>query len=148
MDHRSAIGLDKQAADPAKEIPFSGVFRFANGKLTAVIKDLANPNGIGFSPDGKTLYVSNSGPKMFVNRYPVRQDETLGNPSVLISYPDTPNNEVPDGLKLDSAGNIWTTGPGGIRVITPGLRRNTRRSNTTIRRASCHWVTPPACFWR
>jgi len=114
------FGLDKQAADPAKEIPFRGVFRFANGNLTAVIKDLTNPNGIGFSPDGKTLYVSNSGPKMLVNRYPIRQDETLGSPSVLISYPDTPNNEVPDGLKLDSAGNIWTTGPGGIRIITPG----------------------------
>lgn len=113
------FGLDKQATDAAKEISFSGVFRFANGKLTAVIKDLTNPNGIGFSPGGKTLYVSNSGPKMFVNRYPVRQDGTLGNPSVLISYPDVPNNEVPDGLKLDSAGNIWTTGPGGIRIITP-----------------------------
>jgi len=85
-----------------------------------VIKDLTNPNGIGFSPDGKTLYVSNSGPKMLVNRYPIRQDGTLGSPSVLISYPDRPDNEVPDGLKLDSAGNIWTTGPGGIRIITPG----------------------------
>lgn len=113
------FGLDKQAADPAKEIPFNGVYRFSNGKLTAVIKDLTNPNGIGFSPDGKTLYVSNSGPKMFVNRYPVGPGGTLGNPSVLISYPDMPNNEVPDGLKLDSAGNVWSTGPGGIRIITP-----------------------------
>lgn len=113
------FGLDKQASDPSKEIPFSGVFRFANGKLTAVIEDLTNPNGIGFSPDGKTLYISNSGPKMFVNRYPVASDGTLGSPSVLIAYPDTPSNEVPDGLKLDSAGNIWTTGPGGIRIITP-----------------------------
>jgi gluconolactonase len=113
------FGLDKQALDPAKEIPFSGVYRFAGGKLTAVIKDLPNPNGIGFSPDGKTLYVSNSGPKMFVNRYPVGPHGALGYPSILISYPDKPNNEVPDGLKLDSAGNIWTTGPGGIRIITP-----------------------------
>ena len=116
------FGLDKQAADPAKEISFNGVFRFANGKLTAVIEDLTNPNGIGFSPDGKTFYVSNSGPKMFVNRYPVAPDETLGSPSILISYPDAPNNEVPDGLKLDSAGNIWSTGPGGIRIITPAGR--------------------------
>lgn len=112
-------GLDKQAQDPAKEIPFNGVYRFKDGKLTAVVKDLTNPNGIGFSPDGKTLYVANSGPKMFVNRYPVAANGTLGAPTVLISYPDTPNSEVPDGLKLDSAGNIWTSGPGGIRIITP-----------------------------
>jgi len=113
------FGLDKQAADPAKETPFSGVYRYAKGKLTVAIKSLANPNGIGFSPDGKVLYVSNSGPHMFVNRYGVKPDGTLGPPAAFISYPDTPNNEVPDGLKLDANGNVWTTGPGGIRIITP-----------------------------
>lgn len=113
------FGLDKQAQDPAKETPFSGVYRYANGKLTVPIKDLANPNGIGFSPDGKLLYISNSGPHMFVNRYDVKPDGSLGKPTVFLSYPDTPNNEVPDGLKLDSAGNVWTTGPGGIRIVTP-----------------------------
>jgi gluconolactonase len=113
------FGLDKQDHDPAKETPFSGVYRYANGQLNAVIKDLANPNGIGFSPDGKILYVSNSGPTMFVNRYEVKTDGSLSKPAILISYPDQPNNEVPDGLKVDSAGNIWTTGPGGVRIITP-----------------------------
>jgi gluconolactonase len=113
------FGLDKQDRDPAKETPFSGVYRYTDGKLNVVVKDLTNPNGIGFSPDGKALYVSNSGPKMFVNQYQVRADGSLGKPSTLISYPDQPNNEVPDGLKVDSAGNIWTTGPGGIRIITP-----------------------------
>ena len=113
------FGLDKQALDPAKEIPFSGVYRFSRGKLTAVITDLPNPNGIGFSPDGRTLYVSNSGPKMFVNRYSVGPNGTVGPASLLISYPEAANNGVPDGLKLDSAGNVWSTGPGGIRIITP-----------------------------
>jgi gluconolactonase len=113
------FGLDKQDRDPAKETPFSGVYRYTNGKLNVALKDLANPNGIGFSPDGKFLYVSNSGPKMFVNQYEVKADGSLGKSVALISYPDQPNNEVPDGLKVDSAGNIWTTGPGGIRVITP-----------------------------
>jgi gluconolactonase len=113
------FGLDKQDRDPAKETPFSGVYRYSNGKLNVAVKDLANPNGIGFSPDGKFLYVSNSGPKMFVNKYEVKADGSLSKSATLISYPDQPNNEVPDGLKLDSAGNIWTTGPGGIRIITP-----------------------------
>jgi gluconolactonase len=113
------FGLDKQGDDPAKEIPFSGVYRYAKGKLTVVIKDLAKPNGIGFSPDGKVLYISNSGPKMFVNRYEVKPDGSVGPPSVLISYPDEAVNDVPDGLKIDAAGNVWTTGPGGIRIVTP-----------------------------
>jgi gluconolactonase len=113
------FGLDKKGQDPLKEISFNGVYRYANGKVTAVIKDLPLPNGIGFSPDGKFLYISNTGPKMFVNRYEVKAGGTLGKPTVFISYPDTPNNEVPDGLKLDSAGNLWTTGPGGVRIITP-----------------------------
>jgi gluconolactonase len=56
---------------------------------------------------------------MFVNKYEVKSTGALGRPSTLISYPDHPNNEVPDGLKVDSSGNIWTSGPGGIRIVTP-----------------------------
>jgi len=113
------FGLPGQDKDPAKEISFNGVYRYANGKLVAAIRDLARPNGIGFSPDGKTLYVSNSGPKMFVMQYRVAADGSVSNGSKLIQYPDAPAPDVPDGLKLDSAGNIWTSGPGGFRVITP-----------------------------
>jgi gluconolactonase len=109
-------GLDK---DPAKELPFSGVYRYTDGKLTAVVRDLPEPNGIGFSPDGKVIYISNSGPQKFVMRYDVGVNGTLTNGSKLISYPDDPNTNVPDGLKVDSVGNIWSTGPGGIRILTP-----------------------------
>ena len=56
-------GLLKQDEDPAKELKFNGVYRYANGKLTAEIKDLNRPNGLALSPDGKILYVANSDPK-------------------------------------------------------------------------------------
>ena len=112
-------GLPGQDADPTKELSFNGVFRFAGGKLTAPIRDLTRPNGIGFSPDCKALYISNSGPKMFLNKYDLRSDGSVSKPVTMISYPDLPNAEVPDGLKIDSAGNIWSTGPGGIRIISP-----------------------------
>ena len=112
------FGLPKQNNDPAKELPFSGVYQYANGALTAVIKDLAMPNGIGFSPDGKTLYVSNSGPRMFVEKFTLSSSGEVVSRTQLISYTG-PAPDVPDGLKVDSAGNIWTTGPGGIRIITP-----------------------------
>jgi len=112
-------GLLGQDKDPAKELSFNGVFRYAGGKLTAPIRDLTRPNGIGFSPDCKALYISNSGPKMFLNRYDLRPDASVSKPVTMISYPDQPNAEVPDGLKIDSAGNIWSTGPRGIRIISP-----------------------------
>jgi gluconolactonase len=104
--------------DPAKELPFNAVFRFANGQLTPVIKDLTLPNGIGFSPDGKILYVANSGPDMCVMRYYVQPDGSVSAGTKLIDYPHPTGRGVPDGLKIDIAGNIWSTGPGGIRIIT------------------------------
>jgi len=111
-------GLDRQDNDPAKELKFNGVFRYANGKLTAPIKDLSRPNGIGLTKDGKTLYVSNSGPEMFVQKYAVAADGSVSKGSKFIEYPGSAP-DVPDGLKLDSADNLWTSGPGGIRVISP-----------------------------
>jgi gluconolactonase len=113
------FGLAKQNNDPAKELGFNGVYRYANGKLSAVIKDLTMPNGIGFSADGKTLYVSNSGPDMYVAKFALDTNGNVIGRSRLISYPGSAP-DVPDGLKIDSAGNIWTSGPGGIRIITPG----------------------------
>ena len=55
-------GLPKGDDDPTKELKFNGVFRLANGKLQAIVKDLTRPNGIALSPDEKTLYVANSDP--------------------------------------------------------------------------------------
>ena len=109
-------GMDK---DPAKELPFNGVFRYAGGKLEAVITDMTLPNGIGFSPDGKTLYVSNYGPDMYVRAYSVGPNGTLSHPHTLIHYPPNSGDGGPDGLKVDMAGNLWSSGPGGIRIITP-----------------------------
>jgi gluconolactonase len=112
-------GLVGQDKDPAKEMTFNAVWRHAGGKTVAVITDLPRPNGIGFSPDGKKLYISNCEPDMFVNVYDVNADGTVSNGRRFISYPAPNPIDVPDGLKVDSAGNVWTSGPGGIRIITP-----------------------------
>ena len=70
-------GLLKQDDDPAKELKFNGVFRYAGGKLQVVVKDLTRPNGLAFSPDEKTFYVSNSDEKHKVwMRYDVAPDGT------------------------------------------------------------------------
>jgi gluconolactonase len=111
-------GLAKQNNDPARELPFNGVYRYANGRLDAMIKDMTMPNGIGFSADGKTLYVSNSGPEMYVEKFTLDSSGNVVGKTRLISYPGSAP-DVPDGLKIDSAGNVWTSGPGGIRIIRP-----------------------------
>jgi len=84
-----------------------------------VITDMTLPNGIGFSPDGKTLYVSNYGPDMYVRAYSVGPNGKLSHPRTLIHYPPNSGDGGPDGLKIDMAGNLWSSGPGGIRIITP-----------------------------
>ena len=114
------FGLQGMDKDPAKELPFNGVYRYADGRLEAAIKDLTLPNGLAFSPDGKTLYVANYGPERFVKAYDVGADGAATNARLLIQYgPEEKRPGGPDGLKVDSAGNVWTTGPGGIRIVTP-----------------------------
>jgi gluconolactonase len=105
-------------------LPF-GVYRIGtDGKVSQVISDLTRPNGLAFSPDEKILYVAQSDPdKAFIMAYTVQTDGNLGKGKVF--YDATPAVKegklmgLPDGLKIDKQGNIFTTGPGGVLVITP-----------------------------
>ena len=73
------FGLPKFFDDPRKELPYSGVYRWKDGELTLLTKDLTGPNGIAFSPDEKYLYVGDWDDKFkVVMRYPVLRDGTLG----------------------------------------------------------------------
>ena len=73
-------GLEGLNDDPAKELPFNGVYRLAkDGTVTLLTKEMTFPNGIGFSPDEKTLYVAQSDPKQPIWRvFDVKADGTLG----------------------------------------------------------------------
>ncbi|HEX2781859.1 MAG TPA: SMP-30/gluconolactonase/LRE family protein [Gemmatimonadaceae bacterium] len=120
-------GLAGQDQDPAKELAFNGVYRLtARGELTLLTRELARPNGIAFSPDERTLYVANSDASHAVwMAYDVAPDGTLGSGRVL--FDATPlvkqgKPGLPDGMKVDRAGNIFGAGPGGILVITPSGR--------------------------
>lgn len=112
-------GLPGRDHDPAKQLPFNGVFHYKNGKLTPIIENLTLPNGIALSPDHRTLYVNNSGPAERVIAYPLHPDGSVGAPHDLADFTGKEGPGVPDGMKVDSRGNVWTTGPGGIRIITP-----------------------------
>jgi gluconolactonase len=104
---------------PGKVQKTNNVYRFKDGKLTAVITDLPRPNGIGFSPDGRHFFVSNTEPRSQIYRYDVKPDGTLTNRKLLADWTADKGAGVPDGLKIDSHGNVWATGQGGIRILTP-----------------------------
>src|SRR4029079_12223346 len=64
-------GFKKFDAAPEKEIAFNGVYRMgADGKVTAIEKELTRPNGVALSPDESILYVAQSeGTKAIINAY-------------------------------------------------------------------------------
>ncbi len=117
--------------DPEKQLPFNGVYRIPaattqkpgaapdNRKLQLMIKDLPHPNGIAFSPDEKYLYIANSGPKIWM-RYPVKPDGTLGPGTTFYDAASDHRPGGPDGMKVDTNGNIYSAGPGGVWILSPG----------------------------
>jgi len=113
-------GLEQDEQDPRRELDFAGVFRWANNKVELLTKELRRPNGIGFSPDEKVLYVANSDEvKKIWMRYPVNPDGTVGQGSVFFDASAADGKGLPDGLKVDRRGNVYGTGPGGIWIISP-----------------------------
>jgi gluconolactonase len=133
-------GLLKQDEDPGKELKFNGVFRLADGKLQVVIKDLTRPNGIAFSPDQKILYIANSDEKRKVwMRYDVQPDGSVKNGRVFFDVTAEKEDGLPDGMKLDSQGNLYCTGPGGVWVFSPeGKHLGTIKLPETP--ANCNWA--------
>ena len=105
--------------DPRHVNKINGVYRFKDGNLTAVITDLPRPNGLAFSRDGKTFYVSNSQNPRAIYKYDVKPDGTLVNKQTFADLSKEPGDGNPDGMKVDSLGNLWAAGPGGFRIFSP-----------------------------
>ena len=115
-------GLMGQDEDPAKELEQNGVYRVkADGTGIELLDPrMSRPNGIGFSPDGTKLYVANSDPaRKNWNVYNVNEDGTLGLSRPFYDVTAEMEEGLPDGLKLDLAGNLFATGPGGVWIFSP-----------------------------
>jgi gluconolactonase len=112
-------GLRDGDTDPKKELPFDGIFMLRKSQLILLAKDFANPNGLAFSPDEKTLYVDDTTRKR-VMRFDVQADDSVANERLFVDMapesPKAPGN--PDGMKVDVKGNVYCSGPGGVWIVS------------------------------
>lgn len=116
------FGLPGVFDDPEKA-PVQGVYRVTkDGTVTRLIADINAPNGIAFSPDEKTLYVSDVDPKRAAwLAYDVKPDGTVMNGRVFFDATRWRQDPFfgPDGFKVDQRGNLFGARPGGLSVIAP-----------------------------
>ena len=116
------FGLPKWYDDPAKETPFQGVYRLSrDGKVTLLTTELRAPNGVGFSPDERKLYVADSARALWF-AFDVKADGTVVTPGrILFDGTEVSKGRpgVADSLKVDVRGNIFGAAPGGIFIISP-----------------------------
>lgn len=115
-------GLPGQMEDPEKELEFQGVYCLLTSGELLLVDKLSRPNGIGLSPDNKTLYVAVSDPEAAVwYAYSLKapgitnKKESLFDVTHLIGKEN--EDGLPDGLKVSQEGIIFATGPGGVWVF-------------------------------
>jgi gluconolactonase len=137
-------GLPKQMQDPGKELDFQGIYKLTpGGELTLLTKEMTRPNGIALSPDDKTLYVANSDapPRAVIMAFDVKPDGTVGNGRTFFDASPLARagkKGAPDGMKVDRAGNLFATGPGGVLVLTPD-GKHLGTIATGVPTANCGW---------
>jgi gluconolactonase len=116
-------GLPDNVNDSTKEIPFQGVYKVTpSGEVTLLVDSLTRPNGIGLTPDEKTLVVANSDPEKAVwYAFEITPGDSLANGRILhdVTFETSNAKGLPDGLKFDHKGNLFATGPGGIWIFSP-----------------------------
>jgi gluconolactonase len=106
------FGLPATHNPGRRELPYSGIFRWVDGRLVLLNTDLKGPNGLAFSPDERYLYVANwDAENSAIMRYDAAADGGLVNGRVFFTLRG-------DGMKVDRNGNLYVAGPGGIWIIS------------------------------
>jgi gluconolactonase len=108
---------DYGLAGRKKETPGNYVYRYdeREKRATAVVTDLPNPNGLCFSPDESTLYVANSGKPPQIRAYAVKTGAAPAQGRVFATI----DKGVPDGIRCDELGNVWSSSGDGVQIFSP-----------------------------
>jgi gluconolactonase len=106
------------AKSPLVELHQAALYMIKDGKVTQALTEQDNPgsNGVALSPDEKYLYVTTAGKKL--SRYEVQPDGMLKNGKLFVELNDSRPGS-PDGLRADSQGNVYCSGPGGVWIFSP-----------------------------
>jgi len=116
------IGMVAPGTDIQRQAEVQGVYRLSPdaAEVTLVTGAIGYPNGLAFSPDEKLLYVNDTRVnKLYV--HDVRPDGSLGETREWCQLQGSEPGGA-DGMKVDSEGNVWTTGPGGIHILSPDAK--------------------------
>ena len=103
-----------------QEIPFSGVYKVSDNKISLLTDTITRPNGIALMPDERTLIVANSDPnKAQWYAFDLLENDSLGNARIFFDGREMAKLDKgnPDGLKIDNNGNVFATGPGGVWIF-------------------------------
>ncbi len=114
------FGLPKFGDDKRKELPFTGVHALYKGKLRLLTSEFTGPNGIALSPDEKYLYVGNwDDNRKVVWRYDLATDASISNGKLFFDFTSFKGEDAIDGVKVDTAGNVYVSAPGGLQILSP-----------------------------
>jgi gluconolactonase len=126
--------------DPDKRVPYrereipgpegvanlwdgSAVYRIAPDGSVSQVALCEYPNGLAFSPNERRLYVANTRSSKYIHALDINAAGKMVRRRIFADMNEGERPGIPDGLKVDSQGNVYCTGPGGIWVFTPRGRR-------------------------
>jgi gluconolactonase len=102
------------------------VYRVAPDGTIGVLAHCEYPNGLAFSPDERTLYVANTRSSKYIHAIDLDMAGKMVGRRIFADMNAGELPGIPDGLKVDSKGRVFCTGPGGIWVFAPdGTRLGT-----------------------
>jgi len=99
------------------------VYRVAPDGVVSLFAHCEYPNGLAFSPDERTLYVANTRSTKYIHALELDAAGNLARRRIFADMNEGTAPGIPDGLKVDSQGRVYCTGPGGIWVYTPDGKR-------------------------
>ncbi len=118
-----------------RELSFKGIYRITpKGALILLDSSFDKPNGICFSPDEKKLYVNESA-RCLIYVWDMVGDSLLSNKRLFYTIPAV---GYADGMKVDSAGNLYCAGPTGMWIISP-TGQSLGRIAMTENPSNCAW---------